>query len=173
MDARAKIRTAFERSLKALTLRASMGQGTALTRVRVRSGMTCDIEDGRWKLVADLSEKSGGDAAGPDPGVFGRAALGSCLAMSYAKWAAVRGIAIDGIEVEVQADYDVRGEYGIGNAPPGYLEVRYVVTIQSPAPEGEIVALLDEADQRTPWLDVFARPQPVRREVRIVRAASQ
>ena len=172
IDTRARIRTAYERSVKALTLRPAMGQGTAVTTVRVRSGMTCDIEDGRWKLVADVSEKSGGDAAGPDPGVYGRTALGTCLAMSYAKWAVVREVALDGIEVEVQADYDARGEYGIGDVPPGYLEVRYVVKVESAAPEADIMAVLDEADRYTPWLDVFARPQRIRREVRIMPAAT-
>jgi len=172
MDPVERIRTTFERSVKALTLRPAMGQGTAVTKVRVRDGMTCDIEDGRWSLVADLSEKSGGTGAGPDPGVLGRAALGSCLAMSYAKWAAARGVPISGVEVEIQADYDARGEYGIEDVSPGYLEVRYVVTVESAAPEEEILSLLDEADTYTPWLDVFARPQELRRDVRVVAPRS-
>jgi uncharacterized OsmC-like protein len=130
--------------------------------------MTCDVEDGRWKMISDVSEKSGGSGAGPDPGVFGRAALGSCLAMSYVKFAAVRGVPIASLEVEIQADYDARGEYGIEGMSPGYLEVRYVVTVESAAPEEEILSLLDEADRYTPWLDVYARPQQLRRDVRVL-----
>ena len=48
-----KILTAIERSEKALTLRPAFGQRTAVTRVRVRAGLACDIEDGRWKLTVD------------------------------------------------------------------------------------------------------------------------
>lgn len=172
MDQVERIRTAFERSVKALTLRPTLGQGTARTTVRVRDGMTCDVEDGRWKMVSDVSEKSGGNGAGPDPGVFGRAALGSCLAMSYVKFAAARGVPITGLEVEILADYDARGEYGIEGVSPGYLAVRYVVTVESDVPEEQILTLLDEADRSTPWLDVFARPQDVRRDVRVVAPTS-
>lgn len=166
-----KIKTAFERNAKALGLRPTLGQGTAATKVRVVDGLTCEIEEGSWRLVADMGERSGGNNAGPNPGVLGRAALGSCLAMSYAMWAAHRGVPLQGIEVEIQADYDARGHYGVADVPAGYVEVRYLVTIESDAPEPEIVSLLDEADAHTSYLDVFARPQPMRREVRVVAPA--
>ena len=70
-----------ERSARALTLRPSLGRSTGVSRARVSNGLTCQIEEGPWKLVADLPAQVGGDAAGPTPGVLGRAALGSCLAM--------------------------------------------------------------------------------------------
>ncbi len=38
---------------KALRLRPTIGIGTATTTVRVRSSLTCDVEDGQWKFVAD------------------------------------------------------------------------------------------------------------------------
>ncbi len=162
-----KIRRAFERNAKALTLKPTRGQGTAVTKVRVREGLTCDITEGPWKLTADLSEKSGGNGAGPNPGALGRAALGSCLAMTYVMWAAKYGVPLSALEVEVQADYDSRGTHGIGGVSPGYQEVRYLVTIESDAPEADILRLLDEADRHTTYLDVFRNPQNVRREVRI------
>jgi uncharacterized OsmC-like protein len=163
-----KIKTVFERNAKALGLRPTIGQGTAVTKVRVVDGLTCEIEEGPWKLVADMGEKWGGNNTGPNPGVLGRAALGSCLAMSYAMWAAHLGVPLRRIEVEIQADYDTRGHYGVADVPAGYTQVRYLVTIESDAPESEIVSLLDEADAHTSYLDVFARPQPMRREVRVV-----
>lgn len=167
MNREEHIRTVVERNARALALRPSVGQGTAVTTVRVREGFTCEIEDGAWRLTADLSEKSGGQAMGPDPGVLGRAALGSCLAICYVRWAAVLGVSISGIEVEVQADYDARGEYGVAKVHPGYAEVRYVVTIESEASEAEILHLLDYADEHTPWLDMYRRGQRLRREVHL------
>ncbi len=83
-----KIRTAFERNVQALTRRPSTGQKTSVTRVRVRDGLKCDIEDGPWKLTADMKKGVGGNEEGPEPGVLGRAALGSCLAIGYVMWAA-------------------------------------------------------------------------------------
>lgn len=162
------IRTALERKRKALSLRPSIGQGTAVTTVRVREDFTCDVEDGAWRLTADLSEKSGGQAAGPDPGVLGRAALGSCLAICYVRWAAWLDVPITRLDVEVQADYDARGEYAVADIPPGYTEVRYRVTVASEASEAEIRHLLETAEARTPWLDVYRRPQRLHRELHLI-----
>ena len=46
------LKATIERNVKALTLRASVGQGTATTRVVVRPGATaCDIEDGEHRIA--------------------------------------------------------------------------------------------------------------------------
>jgi uncharacterized OsmC-like protein len=166
-----RYRAAFDRSVKALSKRPALGQGTSVTRARVREGLVCEIEDGKWKLTADLSEKGGGTGAGPDPGVLGRSALASCLAMAYLLWAARLEVPVEGLEVEVQADYDVRGQYGLGDLRPGYREVRYVVSITSPASEEAIHQLVEQAEEHCPYLDVFARPQEMRRELRILQPA--
>jgi uncharacterized OsmC-like protein len=116
-----------------------------------------------------MPEQAGGNASGPTPGVFGRAALGSCLAIGYMMRAAVMDIEISGIEVEVQADYDDGALFGTAsNVPPGYLEVRYSVTIESDAPEDKIMGMLEEADKHSPYLDIFSRAQPCIRKVNIV-----
>jgi uncharacterized OsmC-like protein len=122
------IRTTIERSIKALQLRPALGNKTAVSKIRIDEGLTCRIEEGRWTLTSDLSEAAGGNGMGPDPGVLGRAALGSCLAMGYVMWAAVREVPISGVEVEVQTDFDVGAQYGLGEAPAGYTEVRYRVS---------------------------------------------
>jgi uncharacterized OsmC-like protein len=88
----ANIKTILDRNAKALELRPIIGQGTAVTKVRLTEGLACEIEEGAWNLKADMSEKSGGANTGPNPGVLGRAALGSCLAIGYAMWAARRGV---------------------------------------------------------------------------------
>lgn len=163
-----QIKTAFERNQKALSLRPTLGRGTAVTRVRMIDGLACEVEEGPWKIVADMGEKSGGTNAGPNPGFLGRAALGSCLAVGYILWAAKRDLPLTSLEVEVQADFDSRSYHGIGEAKPGYEQVRYVVRIESPAPEEEIRAVLDEADAHSDYLAVFALPQDVRREVEIM-----
>jgi len=166
MNVRQRIRETFLRNARAVALRPAFGRGTAVTRVRLREGLACEVEDGRWRLSVDMSEKTGGAASAPDPGVMGRAALGSCLAIGYAQEAAVRGIELKALEVEVQADYDARAELGLPGAEPGYVQVRCVVTVESDAPRPEILAMLDEVDARSPYLAVFTRPQDVRREVR-------
>ena len=166
------IKTKLERNMKVLELRPSVGQGTAVTTVRLDQGLAFDIEEGPWKLRSDMGEKHGGSNTGPNPGVFGRATLGSCLATSYALWAAHFGVTLNRLEVEVQADYDARGMYGLDDVPPGYTQIRYVVTVESDSPDEEVRRMLDHADACCDYLYVFREPHDVRREVRILEPKS-
>lgn len=167
-----EIKTALERNVKAVTLRPSVGQGTAVTRVRLGADLRCDIEEGNWKLNAGMTEKYGGDGSAPNPGVLGRAAVGSCLAIGYAMWAARLQVPITALEVEIQADYDVRGELGVSDdVRPGYGEVRYIVKVESDAPVEDVERMLETAERRSSWLDVVGNATPLRREVHITSQA--
>jgi uncharacterized OsmC-like protein len=114
-----------------------------------------------------MTDKYGGTNAGPNPGVLGRGALASCLALGYAMWAARLRVSIDALQVEVQADYDVRGELGVNDeVTPGYGAVRYIVTVESSAPEADVRHLIDTADRyssyrHSSWLRIFTDPVPV------------
>jgi uncharacterized OsmC-like protein len=163
-----QIRAVIERNVKAVSLRPAVGQNTARTRVQLRPGLECEVTEGPWRLTVAMSEKSGGTNAGPNPGVLGRGALGSCLALGYAMWALRLGVPLDALEVEVEADYDSRGELGVSDdVAPGYTQVRYIVTVTSRAAEEDVRRVLDTADRYSPYRDVFARAHDVRREVRI------
>ena len=168
MTPQEKIKEAVSRSTKALTLKPSLGLGTGTSKTRITNGLSCEVTEGNYKLIADMPESVGGNASGPTPGVYGRAALGSCLAIGYMLKASALNIKIDSLEVEVQADYDDGALFGTSPAPPGYLEIRYTVTIESDAAEDEILKMLDIADRQSPYLDVFAREQKCTRDVHII-----
>lgn len=168
------LKTIIDRKIRAIRLRPSIGQGTATTVARVRGGITCEIEDGGWKLIADESVGDGGGGLGPDPGVYGRAALGSCLAIGYAEWAAHMEVPIDTIEVVVEADYDARGMFGIDDSvPPGWGAIRCTTTIASSAPPERIRELVEYADRMSPLLDDMRRALPVTNELRIASAVKE
>jgi uncharacterized OsmC-like protein len=167
------IREALERNVRAVTLRPSIARNTARTTVTLKPGLECELVEGAWKMTVAMGEKAGGTGAGPNPGVLGRGALGTCLALCYGMWAARLGVVMDALTVEVEADYDSRGELGVSDdVPPGYLQVRYIVTVSSRAPEQDVRRVLDTADRYSPYLDVFARAHDVRRELRIVAPQS-
>jgi uncharacterized OsmC-like protein len=171
MDNAEAIRTALERNVKAVTLRPSIGLHTGKTHVRLMPGLSCEVTDGPWTLTVGMSEKSGGSNAGPGPGTLGRGALGSCLALGYAMWAARLGVPIEALEVDVEADYDSRGELGISDeVPPGYTQIRYIVTVSSRASEDDVRRVIETADKYSPYRDVFVRANDVRRELRVTSA---
>jgi uncharacterized OsmC-like protein len=162
-----RLKELLDRNAKALEMRPGIGRGTAVTKVRLDDGLACEVEDGPWKLRVDMSSKAGGAGSAPNPGVLGRAALGSCLAMNYARMAARKGLPLDSIEVEVQADYDSRYEYGLSGRNPGYKQVRCVARVASPAPAGEVRQALEEAHEFTTYLSVWQEPQDIRVELDI------
>ena len=168
-----KIKLAVERTTKALSLKPTLGKGTGISKTRIKNGLTCEIQEGNWKFLADMPESVGGNAQGPTPGVYGRAALGSCLAIGYMMKAAEVNIPIAMLEVEVQADYDDGALFGTADVDPGYSQVRYIVTIESEAAEQDILKMLDDADLHSPYLDVFSRAQNCKREAHIVSSKIQ
>jgi uncharacterized OsmC-like protein len=167
MKTKKSIKEAFEKKENLLNRLPSVGKGGVTTIIHVKDGTTCEIQEGDWRLVADMSEKNGGQNQGPTPGTFGRAAFGSCLAITYMMYASKMEIPIENLEVEVQVDYDARGMYGIEEVRAGYSEVRYCVRVESPSSEAELMAMLDKADKHSSYLDLFANETPVIRTVEL------
>lgn len=150
-----------------LAMKPNRGHLTGVTKAQLVDGLRCEIEEGPWKLAADMPAKAGGDETAPTPGMLGRGALASCLVIGISMWAARLGIPIDSLEVEVQADFDVRGEMGVGDVKAGYQEVRYLVSIDSPASEAALTELLETTERHSPYMDVFSRAQNMKRIVRL------
>jgi uncharacterized OsmC-like protein len=164
MADQATIRAITDRNIQLLTAKPSRGYLTCATRARLVDGLRCEVEEGPWKLVADLPGKLGGEDTAPTPGVLGRAALASCLTMGIAIWAARLAAPIRSLEVDVEADFDARGELGMGpDIPAGYSEVRYAVTIESEAPKSVLDEVIELAERNSPYLDVFGRAVALRR----------
>src|SRR5690606_2736588 len=159
-----KIREIFERNIRTLTAKPARGFITGTTKARLVDGLRCEIEEGPWRLAADLPAKIGGDETAPSPSVLGRGALASCLVLGIARWAARLGVPIEELEVEVQADFDARGELGMNDAiSPGYSEIRYAISLRSPAPSQEVTRLLECAERYSPYLDNYGRAITLRR----------
>lgn len=161
------IKETYERNRRAVELRPQKGKGTAVTKVRLTDGTTCEVQHKHWTFKVDIGKSEGGNDAGPGPGILERGALGSCLAIAYSQQAVVMGVPVDRIEVDVESDFDARGMFGIDDRPPGFEELRYKVCIESTAGEEKVQKVIDKADRHSPVLDDFKRAIPVEREVTI------
>jgi uncharacterized OsmC-like protein len=169
MSSPAGIKAALERNVKVIQARPAVAQGTAVTTVTLHPGLVCEVEDGPWHFSVGMTEKYGGQNNAPNPGVYGRAALGSCMAIGYAMWAARLEIPVRSLAVEVRARYDARGELGIDDSiRPGYAGIDCIVTVDTDASDADVERLLDTADRHSSWIDDLRNPVPVSREVRIV-----
>ena len=167
METTERIKAAYERHLKVITQRPSIAEGTQTVKVRARAGLTCDIEASSGAMVTDVALDQGGNGEGRTPGDYFLSGLGGCLAIGYLQHAAKLDVPISSLEVEVQGDYDLHGEYGLNDTPSGYLAIRYIVNIESSADEADILRVLDETDPVDSMLDTIQRPIPTHRELRL------
>lgn len=154
-------------------MRPKNGRGTASTEAVLTEGLRCEIADGDYRLVADMSPRAGGESAGPNPGVLGRGALVACIAMNVSMRATLLRVPIGRVHVRVEADYDARGEYIPGASRPGYQQMRVAVTVESEAGEDAVERVLDEALATTAFLDTYRRPVDVRVETKVVAPARE
>ncbi len=162
------IATAIERMESAVERRPGFGVGTARSETISAAELGCTTQEGPWSTDSDLPDALGGGGSAPTPSVLLRAALGSCMAMSYRLRAAKQGIELTSIRVVVETDSEIAGMLSCdAAAPPGFTAIRYHVEIESPAPSDHVRRIVDEGDRLSPLLDVFTRAIPVRRTTSI------
>lgn len=167
------IKKAYERIRTLVKKKPEIGKKTVSTKVRLKQGTTCEVVHKDWTFKVDIGESEGGNNAGPGPGLLQRGALGGCLAIGYVQQAAVMGVPIDHIEVEIEADKDLQGRFGLNDSPPGSLSVRYNVLVESSASEGEIQKVIERADRLSPVLNDIERSVQVSRNINFVSTKTQ
>lgn len=97
------------------------------------------------------------------PGRFGPmqlvlAGLASCEIDVIATHAAIMGIEIDGITVELDAHFDARSYLGVDGPPSGYDRIAYTVRVSAPGITDDQRARLREAlDGASPVADTLVR----------------
>lgn len=162
------IATAIERLETAVERRSNFGVGTSRSVTVLEDTLRCTTAEGSWQTDADLPAALGGTGLAPTPGVLLRAALGSCMAMSYRLRAAKHGVELTSVRVTVAADSELAGMLLLDTpTPPGFTEIRYHVEIESPASPDDVLRIVDEGDRLSPLLDVCTRRNVVQRTVSI------
>ncbi|MBN1460378.1 MAG: OsmC family protein [Armatimonadetes bacterium] len=74
--------------------------------VKHEGGLASSINVRGHKVTTDVPEHLGGDDRGPTPPDLLAGALGGCIALYIARWAAQAGVAHEGLEVEVEYEVD-------------------------------------------------------------------
>ena len=78
LSSQAKMKQAMERSVKAVSLKPSIGMGVESMRCVADETGLCQIVDGEMELTIDTSKEYGGNATTPAPGFYVRASLCAC-----------------------------------------------------------------------------------------------
>ena len=113
----------------------------------------------RFFLMTDDPDALGGVDAAPTAAEALVAALAGCVTSGIASNAALFGVPLDGIDVDMEADIDLRGLLGHDKSVRnGFTDIRYTVTIQSPAPEEKVRRCKETIDRKSPVRDTLANP---------------
>ncbi|HEY4909162.1 MAG TPA: OsmC family protein, partial [Methylomirabilota bacterium] len=101
----------------------------------------------------------GGVDASPTAAESLVAALAGCLTSGIAANAALFDVPIAGIDIDMEADIDFRGLLGHDKSVRnGFSDIRYTVTIRSPASEAQVRKCKETIDRKSPVGDTIANP---------------
>lgn len=86
------------------------------------------------------------------------AALVACVAGTFAAQATARGVALDGLEVDIEGEIDLAGFFGLRPVAPGLTDVRLNVRAASDADPAVLEEILAGTRAASPVFDSLSRP---------------
>lgn len=155
-------------------IRAQPEAGTVIIRTRHRwdggfavEGVAEELENAgevtarSFTFRTDWPLEAGGRDSAPTPGELVLAAFGSCVASTYVTQATANGVAIDALEVTVEARVDFRGQFELAPVRPGLGGVRAAVAVRSAADDAALEALVQAVGRTSPLYDTLASAVPI------------
>lgn len=147
-----KIRSTWQRGTKAL-----VEVGTHETGGKVVTPPTR-----KFVVMADAPPPLGGVDSGPAGTEVLLIALAGCISSGISANAALFDVPIDGLEIDMEADIDLRGVFGHDKSVKnGFSDIRYTVTIKSPAAEDKVRRCKETIDRKSPALDTIVNPPKI------------
>ncbi|MBI4499114.1 MAG: OsmC family protein [Chloroflexi bacterium] len=124
------------------------------------------VIDRRFTLRGDHPPELLGHNTGPTAVETLLAALGSCMAGTFAAQATARGVRLDALEVDVEGTIDLNGFFGLKPIRPGLSDVRLSYRVKSDAEQQTLQEILDAAKSLSPVFDSVTKPVAVEATVR-------
>jgi len=151
-----KVQSTWERGTKAVI---TVGTVQAL-------GQNLFPRTRRFVITSDEPAPLGGVDSAPFPPEILLAALSACVTTGIATNAALFDVPLDAMGIDMEADIDVRGMLGHDKSVRnGITDIRYTVTIQSPAPEEKVRRCKETIDRKSPIRDTLASPVNITSEL--------
>lgn len=111
-----------------------------------------------WLMTDDPAGLGGVDSA-ITPAETLMAALAGCVTSGIAGNSAMFDVPVDAIDIDMEADLNANGLFGHDkSARNGFTDIRYTVTIQSPASEDKVRKVKETIDRKSPVRDTLANP---------------
>ncbi len=123
----------------------------------------------KFTLRGDHPPELLGENTGPTAVETLLAALGSCVAGTYAAHATAQGIEIEELEVEIEGQIDLNGFLQLAPTRAGLSGAKVKVRVKSDADEAALEELGQLTTQASPVFDSVSNPVPIESSVEVVR----
>jgi uncharacterized OsmC-like protein len=154
----------IRRAVAASVEEAESGAGT-LARFRASAelvrNLTVETQAAGFTIVVDEPESFAGGGLGPNPLEAMLAGVGSCLAITAVVNAALLGVGIRSLRIDVRADVDLAGFYGMADEQRAFERLVCEVTLETDASPEQAAELTRLAEARCPGLSAIRLPVPV------------
>ena len=137
------------------------------------NGFQSQAEIRGFTVPMDEPPPLGGGNSAPNMVEMVLGAYGCCLTTGYVMNAALQGIKIEGIGIDVEGDLDLQGFFGLSSeASPGFTNIRTRVRLTAPeATPEQIQALHDLVVTTSPVGSILSRPVPIETELALEPAS--
>ncbi len=143
---------------------------TIVTTGRVEEGLICHAAQGKYHATMDMGPGMGGDAAGPSPGFFARAAIVGCVGIGVKMMAAREGLVFRSVDVTIECDFDDAALMGLSPRTAAPLETRIRIEIDTDEDRATVQSLVDRALSKDPWYLALRDAQVVQHKVHMTTA---
>ena len=104
----------------------------------------------RFEFFSDEPAEGGGGNQAPRPLEYFLGGFAFCQQAQYAKYAAIRGIGLTGLKMDVKGYVDQRGILGMDDVAAGFRNIDYTVRIETTASADEIRDLVTTVEAVCP-----------------------
>ena len=135
-----------------------------------RDGLRCDIAGPSGEHAStDMPRSIGGDASGPNPSWLLRASIASCTATAIAMRAAMLGVELKLLEVNVHSEADARGLVGIDGVSTALSGMQMSIKIAADdVSEKQLRELAETAEAISPVSCTLRERPPMAVEISII-----
>ncbi len=154
------LKEAFHKVIDAIKSDPKNASAAFMAKTELVEGVKCRAKvRGFPPMTVDEPPELGGTDAGMNPVELLLVALGTCQEIMYAACAALMGIPLNKVTVNVEGSLDLRGLLAMDDlVPAGYSSISYETTIDSDADDDTLKNLVDMVDAHCPVLDTLTRP---------------
>ncbi|GAB4389098.1 MAG: hypothetical protein Kow0025_12330 [Thermodesulfovibrionales bacterium] len=151
-----------------------LGKTVWKANTKWRGGFRVETASREFKLSADEPEMLCGTNTACNPVEMVLQAYGACLTIGYAMNAAVKGINIEDISIDLEGEIDLPGFLGLEppeslkmDKLPGFKSIRAKVSIKADADEKALRELHEHVNKTSPVGITLSRPVALSAELKV------